>query len=113
MTEEANDNSENENTEEGTTEETAASNDSSSGDTGSFTKPSEGPKGAALEVSVDKNVEKAMKVLKRKLIKEGLFKELKLRRYYEKPSDRRKRKGKESVKKIRKEEARLKKNPYF
>ncbi|RMG39576.1 MAG: 30S ribosomal protein S21 [Candidatus Dadabacteria bacterium] len=51
-----------------------------------------------------------MKVLKRKLIKEGLFKELKSRRYYEKPSDRRKRKLKESLKKIRKEEARQKKN---
>lgn len=67
----------------------------------------------ALEVSVDNNIEKAMKILKRKLIKEGLFKELKLRRFYEKPSERRKRKHKESVKKIRKEESRLKKNPYM
>ena len=67
----------------------------------------------ALEVSVDSNVEKAMKILKRKLIKEGLFKELKSRRYYEKPSERKKRKLKESLKKLRKEEARLKKNPYF
>lgn len=65
-----------------------------------------------LEVSVDTNVEKAMKILKRKLIKEGLFKELKSRRYYEKPSDRKKRKQKESRKKLRKEEARIKKNPY-
>lgn len=66
--------------------------------------------GSALEVTVDDNIERAMKVLKRKLIKEGLFKELKSRRYYEKPSDRRKRKLKESLKKIRKEEARQKKN---
>jgi small subunit ribosomal protein S21 len=51
-----------------------------------------------------------MKVLKRKLIKEGLFKELKSRRYYEKPSEKRKRKHKESVKKMRKEESRNKKN---
>jgi small subunit ribosomal protein S21 len=51
-----------------------------------------------------------MKVLKRKLIKEGLFKELKSRRYFEKPSERRKRKVKESIKKIRKEEARSRKN---
>lgn len=64
----------------------------------------------AMEVSVDSNIEKAMKILKRKLIKEGLFKELKSRRYYEKPSERRKRKSKESVKKLRKEEARNKKN---
>lgn len=68
------------------------------------------PKGGALEVTVDHNIERAMKVLKRKLIKEGLFKELKMRRYYEKPSERRKRKLKESLKKLRKEEARMRKN---
>ena len=73
----------------------------------------EGPRGSALEVTVDQNIEKAMKILKRKLIKEGLFKELKLRRYYEKPSERKKRKTKESLKKLRKEEARQKKNPYM
>ena len=69
----------------------------------------ERPAVGALEVSVDTGIERAIKVLKRKLIKEGLFKELKSRRYYEKPSDRRKRKDKESVKKVRKEEARQKK----
>jgi small subunit ribosomal protein S21 len=52
-----------------------------------------------------------MKTLKRKLIKEGLFKELKARKYYEKPSERRKRKEKESRKKQRKEQARLNKGP--
>jgi small subunit ribosomal protein S21 len=64
----------------------------------------------AMEVTVEHNIEKAMKILKRKLIKEGLFKELKSRRYYEKPSERKKRKSKESIKKIRKDEARNKKN---
>jgi len=68
---------------------------------------------SAMEVVVEHNLEKAMKILKRKLIKEGLFKELKSRRYFEKPCERRKRKSKESIKKIRKEEARSKKNPYF
>ena len=68
------------------------------------------PRTAALEVTVDHNIEKAMKILKRKLIKEGLFKELKMRRYYEKPSERSKRKLKESLKKLRKEESRAKKN---
>jgi small subunit ribosomal protein S21 len=64
-----------------------------------------------MEVNVEPpNVEKALKILKRKLIKEGLFKELKSRRYFEKPSERRKRKSKESKKKIRKEEARSRKN---
>jgi small subunit ribosomal protein S21 len=68
------------------------------------------PRGGAMEVVVEHSIEKAMKILKRKLIKEGLFKELKSRRYYEKPSERKKRKLKESLKKIRKEEARSKKN---
>jgi small subunit ribosomal protein S21 len=65
----------------------------------------------SMEVVVSHNIEKAMKILKRKLIKEGLFKELKSRRYYEKPSERRKRKEKESRKKARKDEARMKKGP--
>ena len=64
----------------------------------------------ALEVPVEHSVEKAMKILKRRLIKEGLFKELKMRRYYEKPSVRKKRKMKESMKKVRKEEARIRKS---
>ena len=60
------------------------------------------------EITVDHNIEKAIRVLKRKLIREGLFKELKSRRYYEKPCDRKKRKQKEAIKRTRKEEARLK-----
>lgn len=71
------------------------------------------PRAAAMEVIVDNNIEKAMKVLKRKLIKEGLFKELKARRYYEKPSEKRKRKHKESVKKIRKEEMRQRRGAFL
>ncbi|RMD87463.1 MAG: 30S ribosomal protein S21 [Candidatus Dadabacteria bacterium] len=62
-----------------------------------------------MEVSVENNVDRAMRVLKRKLIREGVFKELKLRRYYEKPCEKKKRKKKESIKRIRKEEARQKK----
>lgn len=57
-----------------------------------------------IEIIVGQNnLEKAMRVLKRKLIREGVFKELKSRRFYEKPSERRKRKEKEAVKKRRKE----------
>lgn len=37
------------------------------------------------------NVERAMQVLKRKLIDEGVFRELQERRCYEKPSDRKRR----------------------
>jgi small subunit ribosomal protein S21 len=69
------------------------------------------PKTGPMEVAVEHNhIERAMRVLKRKLIKEGIFRELKQRRFYEKPSERRKRKEKESMKKIRKDEARARKN---
>nr|WP_275450607.1 30S ribosomal protein S21 [Nitrospina gracilis] len=46
-------------------------------------------------------VDRALKVLKRQISKEGLFKELKRRRYYEKPSVKKKRKMKEAQKKKR------------
>ena len=61
-----------------------------------------------IEIIVDQNLEKAMRVLKRKLIREGLFKELKARRFYEKPSEKRKRKSKEAQKKKRKDADRSK-----
>ncbi|MBL7661335.1 30S ribosomal protein S21 [bacterium] len=61
-----------------------------------------------MEIIVDQNLEKAMRVLKRKLIREGLFKELKARRFYEKPSEKRKRKSKEAQKKKRKDADRSK-----
>ena len=66
-----------------------------------------------IEITVGQNnLEKAMRVLKRKLIREGVFKELKSRRYYEKPSEKHKRKRKESVKKRRKEQDRAKRFSY-
>jgi small subunit ribosomal protein S21 len=52
-----------------------------------------------VEINVNLNLEKAMRVLKRKLIREGIFKELKARRFYEKPCEKRIRKEKESFKK--------------
>lgn len=70
----------------------------------------ERPRLGAMEVAVEHSIEKALKILKRKLIKEGLFKELKARRYYEKPSEKKKRKSKESLKKLRKEESRNRRN---
>lgn len=60
-----------------------------------------------IEIQVGNNLEKAMRVLKRKLIREGIFKELKSRRFFEKPSEKKKRKNKESAKKVRRENARL------
>ncbi|MBT3510154.1 MAG: 30S ribosomal protein S21 [Nitrospina sp.] len=53
-----------------------------------------------MQVTVYQNqVEQALKGLKRRLSKEGLFRELKRRRFYEKPSERKKRKIKEAKKK--------------
>jgi small subunit ribosomal protein S21 len=52
-----------------------------------------------LEIKVDdNNVEGALKVLKRKLQKEGLFREIKRRKSYEKPSEKEKRKRRDAKK---------------
>ncbi|MBE9503644.1 MAG: 30S ribosomal protein S21 [Proteobacteria bacterium] len=52
-----------------------------------------------MEVRVVENqIERALKDLKRKLAKEGIMKELKKRRFYEKPSVKKKRKQKEARK---------------
>ena len=57
-----------------------------------------------IEVVVrDNNVDKALRVLKKKLQKDGLFRELRLRQHYEKPSLKRQRKLKESLRRIAKE----------
>ncbi|MCL4536715.1 MAG: 30S ribosomal protein S21 [Nitrospirae bacterium] len=45
------------------------------------------------------DIEKALKALKRQLQKEGLFKEIKKRSFYEKPSEKEKRKQREARKK--------------
>jgi small subunit ribosomal protein S21 len=59
--------------------------------------------GEKLEVKVfDNDVEKALKILKNKLSKSGLFKELKLRRAYEKPSVKKKRKTIEARRRLAK-----------
>lgn len=51
----------------------------------------------AMEIKVfNNNVDKALKVAKKKLAGEGLFRELKRRRFYEKPSVRRKAKQREA-----------------
>ncbi len=42
-----------------------------------------------LAVKVDDNLEWALKSLKKKMLKDGIFQELRKRRYYEKPSTRR------------------------
>ncbi len=53
-----------------------------------------------MEVKVvGQNIERALKLLKREAEKEGLFRELKKRRYYEKPSVKKKNKQREAAKK--------------
>ena len=57
----------------------------------------------ALEVKVrNNNVEKAIRQLKKKVMKEGILKEIKMRQYYEKPTLKRQRKAKEGLKRINK-----------
>ncbi|MCA9513742.1 MAG: 30S ribosomal protein S21 [Myxococcales bacterium] len=56
-----------------------------------------------LEVRVDgENINRAINQLKRKMANEGIYKELKKRRFYEKPSERRKRKEREAERRLRK-----------
>ena len=50
------------------------------------------------------NVTKAVKILKKKLQKDGLFRELRLRQFFEKPSVKRARKKKESIRRVAKEQ---------
>ena len=50
----------------------------------------------------DNNVDQALKVLKKKMQREGIFREMKLRRHYEKPSERKAREQAESVRRWRK-----------
>ena len=56
-----------------------------------------------MYVSVrDNNVDQALRVLKKKMQREGVFREMKNRRAYEKPSERRAREMAESTRRVRK-----------
>ena len=62
----------------------------------------------SITVEVRKgNVEQAMRVLKKKVMKEGLVKELRARQSYEKPSEKKRRKHKEAVANYKKEQKKL------
>ena len=50
----------------------------------------------------DNNVEQALRVLKRKLQRDGFFKIIKLKNTYEKPSEKKKRIKKENLKRAKK-----------
>ncbi len=50
----------------------------------------------------DNNVDQALRALKKKMQREGIFREMKLRRHFEKPSQRRTRERAEAVRRYRK-----------
>jgi len=50
----------------------------------------------------DNNIDQALKVLKKKMQREGVLREIKLRRHYEKPSERRVREKAEAIRRARK-----------
>ncbi|MEE4356597.1 MAG: 30S ribosomal protein S21 [Desulfococcaceae bacterium] len=56
----------------------------------------------AIEVKViDNDLEKAMRILKKKIQNDGLFKRLKLKKSYEKPSEFKRRKQREAARRQR------------
>jgi small subunit ribosomal protein S21 len=56
------------------------------------------------------NVEKALKILKKKLFDDGAIRDAMERRFYEKPSEARRRKHKEAVNRTQKAKAKEKEN---
>jgi len=56
-----------------------------------------------VEVLVrDNNVDQALRALKKKMQREGLYREMRMRRHYEKPSERRAREKAEAIRRYRK-----------
>ena len=56
-----------------------------------------------MQVSVrDNNVDQALRALKKKLRREGVFREMKLKQHFEKPSIRKAREKTESIRRARK-----------
>jgi small subunit ribosomal protein S21 len=59
--------------------------------------------GTIVEVQVrDNNVDQALRALKKKMQREGLYREMRMRRHYEKPSERRAREKAEAIRRYRK-----------
>lgn len=63
-----------------------------------------------IGVEVRGDIEQAIRLLKKKLQLDGIKKELKRREYYEKPSEKRRRKQAESKRKLRKLQSRINKD---
>ncbi len=67
-----------------------------------------------VSVSVrDNNVDQALKVLKKKMQREGLFREMKLRKNFEKPSEKKAREKSEAVRRSRKMDRKRKERDGF
>ena len=59
--------------------------------------------GVFIKIEVkDNNIEQALRVLKRKLQRDGFFKIVKLKNTYEKPSEKKKRIKQENIKRVKK-----------
>jgi small subunit ribosomal protein S21 len=57
----------------------------------------------SLQIIVrDNNIDQALKALKKKMQREGIFREMKLRGHYEKPSEKRARERAEAIRRYRK-----------
>jgi small subunit ribosomal protein S21 len=66
-------------------------------------QPSGNNEGAKVQVLVrDNNVDQALKALKKKMQREGIFREMKLRGHYEKPSEKKAREKAEAIRRARK-----------
>lgn len=61
----------------------------------------------------DNNVDQALKALKKKMQREGIFREMKLRRNYEKPSEKKAREKSEAVRRCRKMERKRRERDGF
>jgi small subunit ribosomal protein S21 len=59
--------------------------------------------GKKVEVTVnDNNIEHALRVLKKKMQREGHYKDMKIHRHFEKPSEKKARKQTESIRRFKK-----------
>jgi len=70
---------------------------------GAFLANSTGGLTASMQIFVrDNNVDQALRALKKKLQREGVYREMKLRRHYEKPSEKRARERAAAIRRARK-----------
>ena len=67
------------------------------------TRPAKGVERLFMQIIVrDNNVDQALRALKKKLQREGVYREMKLRRHYEKPSEKRARERAAAIRRARK-----------